>query len=96
QASLFADAKARMDSGINRDVATLDALKAHFDASARPGWAEVQWAKPTGEALDKVVQWLKGEKLTLRNVPTDAAAADGVCVFTGGAAVERVLVGRSY
>ncbi|MFZ2997053.1 aminoacyl--tRNA ligase-related protein [Sphingobium sp.] len=96
QASLFADAKGRLDSAIDRSIGSLDDLKAYFDASAKPGWAEVQWAKPTGAALDKVVQWLKGEKLTLRNVPLDAAAADGVCVFTGEPAVERVLVGRSY
>jgi prolyl-tRNA synthetase len=96
QAALFAEAHGRLHGAINRDVASLEALKAHFDASARPGWAEVQWAKPTGAALDKVVAWLKGEKLTLRNVPVDAAAADGVCLFTGEVAVERVLVGRSY
>ncbi|MFB0875386.1 MULTISPECIES: aminoacyl--tRNA ligase-related protein [unclassified Sphingobium] len=96
QAGLFADAKARLDGNIDRSVTTLDGLKAYFAASKKPGWAEVQWSKPTGEALEKVVQWLKGEKLTLRNVPMDAAAADGVCVFTGVPAVERVLVGRSY
>ena len=62
----------------------------------KPGWAEVQWARPTGAALDKVVEWLKAEKLTLRNVPRDAPAADGTCIFTGAPAVERVLVGRSY
>ena len=96
QASLFAQARARLDGNIDRSVTTLDGLKAYFDASKKPGWAEVQWSKPTGEALEKVVQWLKGEKLTLRNVPLDAAVADGVCVFTGAPAVERVLVGRSY
>jgi len=29
-------------------------------------------------------------------VPMDAVAADGACICTGDAAVERVLVGRSY
>ncbi len=96
QASLFADAKARLDGNIDKSITDLDALKAYFKASKNPGWALVQWAKPTGAELEKVVQWLKGEKLTLRNVPTDAEAADGNCIFTGGAAVERVLVGRSY
>jgi len=56
----------------------------------------VQWSKPTGAALDKVVERLKALKLTLRNVPADAAPVDGACVFTGDAAVERVIVGRSY
>jgi prolyl-tRNA synthetase len=96
QASLFADAKARLDGNIDKSITDLDTLKAYFNAGAKPGWAEVQWAKPTGPALDKVIAWLKGEKLTLRNVPLNAAAADGVCLFTGEAAVERVLVGRSY
>ncbi|MBH1999389.1 MAG: proline--tRNA ligase, partial [Sphingomonadaceae bacterium] len=96
QAALFADAKARLDGGIDRSITDLDAMKAWFNASARPGWALVQWSKPTGAELDKVVQWLKGEKLTLRNIPTDAEAADGACIFTGNPAVERVLVGRSY
>ena len=96
QQALFADAKGRLDGNIDSSISSLDALKAYFDASAKPGWALVQWSKPTGDALDKVVQWLKGEKLTLRNVPSDAAAADGACIFTGDAAVERVLVGRSY
>ena len=96
QQSLLAEAKARLDASIDRSITDIDALKAYFNASKKPGWALVQWAKPTGAELEKVVQWLKGEKLTLRNVPTDADAADGVCIFTGEKAVERVLVGRSY
>lgn len=96
QGQLFARAKARHDSRIDASITQIDALKAYFKASKNPGWALVQWAKPTGAELDKVVQWLKGEKLTLRNVPTDAEAADGTCIFTGGTAAERVLVGRSY
>ncbi|MFO1259965.1 MAG: aminoacyl--tRNA ligase-related protein [Sphingomonadaceae bacterium] len=95
QASLHSEAKARLDDNIRRDVTDRDALAAAF-AGDKPGWVEVEWAKPTGEALDKVVEWLKGHKLTLRNVPLDAASATGVCIFTGAPAVERVLVGRSY
>lgn len=96
QGNLYAQARERLDANIVRNIADKDALAAHFTADKRAGWAEVQWSKPTGAALDSVVEWLKGHKLTLRNVPLDAAAADGVCVFTGAAAVERVLVGRSY
>jgi prolyl-tRNA synthetase len=70
-------------------------VEAYF-AAANPGWADVRWCRPTGAALDKVVERLKALKLTLRNVPMDAEAADGKCVFTGAPAVERVLVGRSY
>jgi prolyl-tRNA synthetase len=92
---LLAEARAFVDANIRRDIADTTALEVHFNAE-RPGWAEVNWAKPTGDALDKVVEWLKARKLTLRNVPLDAAPASGACIFTGGAAVERVLVGRAY
>ena len=34
-----------------------------------PGWVEAGWSKPTGAALDEVVETLKALKLTLRNVP---------------------------
>ncbi|WP_449472389.1 proline--tRNA ligase [Sphingobium chungangianum] len=96
QQALFADAQARLHGNIDKSITSLDALKAYLAASKKQGWALVQWSKPTGPALDKVIEWLKGEKLTLRNVPLDADAADGACIFTGEKAVERVLVGRSY
>ena len=97
QATLFAEAKARLDGNIRRDVTRLPELEAYFAESvAKPGWLEVNWAKPTGAALDAVVEKLKSLKLTLRNVPLGAAAAAGDCIFTGAPAVERVLVGRSY
>ncbi|MDO7842417.1 aminoacyl--tRNA ligase-related protein [Sphingomonas immobilis] len=96
QSGLFAEAKARLDANI-APAADWAAVEAHFAEGAKtPGFLEVQWSKPTGAALEKVVERLKGLKLTLRNVPNDAAPADGACIFTGDAAVERVLVGRSY
>jgi prolyl-tRNA synthetase len=93
--TLLAEAQAFVDANITRDITDAAALETHFSAD-RPGWAEVNWARPTGDALDKVVEWLKARKLTLRNVPIDAASASGACIFTGDAAVERVLVGRAY
>ncbi|OHD00490.1 MAG: proline--tRNA ligase [Sphingopyxis sp. RIFCSPHIGHO2_01_FULL_65_24] len=94
QASLYAEAKARLDDNIRRDVAD---LKAHFAGDDKfVGWAEVQWSRPTGVALDKIVEQLKALKLTMRNTPLDAAPADGACFFTGEPAVERVLIGRTY
>lgn len=96
QQALFSEAKARLDANIG-SASDWSAVEAHFAESAKnPGWIEVQWAKPTGTALDKVVERLKALKLTLRNAPRGQAAADGACIFTGDAAVERVLVGRSY
>ena len=56
----------------------------------------MQWAKPTGDALEQVVEKLKEQKLTVRNVPRDATPADGTCIFTGEPAVERVYVARAY
>jgi prolyl-tRNA synthetase len=56
----------------------------------------VQWAKPTGAALAKVEERLKALKLTLRNVPIDAAPANGACLFSGEPAVERIYVARAY
>jgi prolyl-tRNA synthetase len=64
QQGLFNDAQARLLGNIDKSITSLDALKAYFGASRKPGWALVQWAKPTGPALDKVIEWLKGEKLT--------------------------------
>lgn len=92
---LYTEAKIRLDTNIRRDVTDKDTLAEAFKGG-KPGWAEVEWAKPTGTALDAVEEWLKGHKLTLRNVPLDAAPSIGACIFTGEPAVERVLVGRSY
>ena len=97
QASLHAEARTRLEANIVRDVNDFAGLERVFAEGVKnPGWVEVQWSKPTGAALDAVVERLKALKLTIRNRPMDAAAADGACVFTGEAAVERVLVGRSY
>lgn len=95
QASLHAEAKQRLDANIRRDVTDKAALASAFDGD-KPGWVEVEWAKPTGDALEQVTEYLKEYKLTLRNAPLDAAPATGKCIFTGEAAVERVIVGRSY
>ena len=96
QTALHTDARARLEAAIF-PVADWAGIEAMFDAKARnPGWADVAWAKPTGAALDKVVERLKALKLTLRNAPMDQGHALGPCIFTGEPAVERVLVGRAY
>jgi prolyl-tRNA synthetase len=84
-----------MEANIRRDVTD---LAAHFagDEAGFAGWVEVQWAKPTGAALTKIVEQLKALKLTMRNSPLDAVLADGNCFFTGEPAVERILIGRTY
>ena len=56
----------------------------------------LNWSRPTGAALDAVVERLKALKLTFRNVALDAAEAQGACIFTGEPAVERIMVARAY
>lgn len=94
QSSLYAEAKVRLDAGIRRDVTD---LAAHYAGDENHvGWVEVQWSRPTGDALEAIVQQLKALKLTMRNAPLEAAPADGPCFFTGEKAVERILIGRTY
>lgn len=96
QSGLHSEARARMDANITRDVPDFAAMEAHFGKGGKPGWLEIEWSKPSGADLDKVVERLKALKLTLRNVAQDALPATGACIFTGAPAVERVLVGRAY
>jgi prolyl-tRNA synthetase len=96
QVSLHTEARARLQANI-APAADFAAVEKHFaEGQKNPGWLEVQWSRPTGAALEAVVEKLKVLKLTLRNAPMEQAAVDRPCVFTGGTAVERVLVGRSY
>lgn len=97
QNTLYSEAKTRLDDNIHRNVTDLTGLEEFFAKSNKnPGWLEMQWSKPSGEELDKVVERLKKLKLTIRNAPQNADAADGACIFTGEKAVERILIGRSY
>ncbi|GMN01464.1 proline--tRNA ligase [Erythrobacter sp. MTPC3] len=97
QANLFNEARERRDANITRGVTDWDAVVEFYKSNGKyPGWVEVQWSKPTGDALGKVVEQLKGERLTIRNVPRDSEPADGVCIFTGAPATERVLIARAY
>lgn len=97
QASLHAEATARRDAAITRGISDLAGLAAHFAEDCKfPGWVELSWSRPTGAALDKVVEHLKTLKLTIRNTPLGAGPAEGTCPFTGEPAVERILVARAY
>ncbi len=94
EANLFGQAQTRLEAGVARDVTD---LAVHF-AGDEPtvGWVEVQWARPTGAALDIIVAQLKALKITIRNTPIDGAPVTGTCFFTGEPAVERILIGRTY
>jgi len=97
QSSLYDEARARRDANITRGVTEWAAVTDHFENGGKyPGWVEVEWAKPTGAALEEVVEQLKALKLTIRNVPRGGEAASGTCIFTGAPAVERILIARAY
>ncbi|MDJ0977727.1 MAG: proline--tRNA ligase [Erythrobacter sp.] len=97
QTTLYAQAAERRDANITRGITEWEAVVSHFkDGGKYPGWIEVEWSKPTGAALEKVVERLKTLQLTIRNVPRDADPASGSCIFTGEPAVERILVARAY
>ena len=97
QDSLFIEADARLKANIKPvdDWATVESMFA--DSVKNPGWADVAWSKPTGAALDAIVERLKTLKLTIRNAPQGQTGHPGApCIFSGEPAVERVLIGRSY
>jgi prolyl-tRNA synthetase len=97
QSALFEEARQRRDDNIARDVSDMAGLAEFFaDSKAFPGWVEVEWCRPSGDQLEKVVEQLKELKLTIRNVPLDAKPATGNCIFTGAPAVERIYVARAY
>ncbi len=96
QAALFDEARARRDAAIRRDLTDWASIAAYFTDEAIPGWVEIGWSKPTGAALDTVVEKVKALKLTMRNVPQGSAPASGICPLTGEPAVERILIGRAY
>ncbi len=96
-AALHGEARARLDANIARDIVDMAGLEAFFaDGRAVPGWVELPWSRPTGAALDKVVERLKALKLTIRNAPAGAVPLEGACFFTGEPAIERILVARAY
>ncbi len=97
QANLFNEARERRDANVTSGMSEWSEVADHFANGGKyPGWVEVQWSKPTGDALEKVVEQLKAHKLTIRNVPRGSEPAGGACIFTGEPAVERILVARAY
>ena len=106
QATLFRDAKERLDGNITSGFASFDDIAAYFGPSrdtdedeagaAFKGWVRVPWAKPTGAELEGVGERLKALKLTIRNAPLDQPTTFGDCVFTGRPGVEEILIGRAY
>ena len=104
QASLFNEAKARLDGNIRADIQSFEQLAAYFGpaaededaAAAFKGWVRAPWSRPTGAALEAVVARLKSLKLTVRVAPSDQPASFGPCLFSGAPGVEEILIGRAY
>ena len=109
QATLFREAKQRLDDNIITSIKTFEDLEAYFGAGDEDedddaagsvtgfkGWVRAPWSRPEGAALDALDERLKHLKLTLRNVPVGQSAVSGVCIFTGAPAVEEILIARSY
>ena len=104
QQTLFDEAKARLEAAIVSDMTHFEALAAYFAGAedddekggAFKGWVRVAWSRPTGDALEQVVNRLKALKLTIRNAPMAQPQTLGACIFTGAPGVEEILVARSY
>jgi len=103
QASLFNQAKARLDGNIVSSISTFDELAEYFGAAeaddeggAFKGWVKAAWSRPEGPALEAIADRLKALKLTIRNTPLSQEAVTGRCLFTGDAAKEHVLIARAY
>ena len=99
QAALFNEAKARMDDAISSEFASFADIERYYgdaEEGAFKGWARVQWARPTGKALEEVGERLKALKLTIRNAPAAQPSKFGKCIFTGVDAVEEILIARAY
>ncbi|MBJ7534419.1 proline--tRNA ligase [Rhodomicrobium vannielii ATCC 17100] len=102
QGALYADAKKRLDGNIRTDIASFDELAAYFgpaeedEGGAFKGWVRVSWSRPTGAALEEIADRLKALKLTIRNTPLDGKTSGATCFFTGGAAVEDIIISRAY
>ncbi len=97
QSQLHADADARLQSNITRGFVEWSEVERFYKENKKyPGWLEVQWSKVTGDELEAIEERLKKLKLTFRNVPVDAAPVDGLCIFTGKPAVERIIIGKAY
>ena len=104
QTALHDQAKTQLESNIVSGIKDLAGISEFFgaasdnddDVGAFKGWVRVPWSRPAGAELDKIADWLKALKLTVRNAPLDQAAPTGACVFTGAPAVEDILIARAY
>jgi prolyl-tRNA synthetase len=96
---LLSEARARQDGAMQDNLKTFADLETYFglgETEEFKGWARVAWSKPSGADLEAIGERLKALKLTIRNAPLDQPKALGKCIFSGGAAVEQVIIARAY
>ena len=102
QKQLFLEAKERRDSLIIDDILSLEEVQNYFgeekedNLSETKGWVRVGWSKPTGPDLQKIVNTLKKQGLTIRNAPLEQTNLHKKCIFTGMEAQEEIIVARTY
>ncbi len=100
QQELYDEAKTRLDGSIRGDLATFADIEKYYGTEDKEGefkgWARIQWARPTGAALEEVGNRLKALKLTIRNAPRAQPKTFGACIFSGAPAVEEILIARAY
>jgi prolyl-tRNA synthetase len=103
QSRLFREAKTRLDANIVTGVKNFAELSEYFGAGVEEdeggefkGWVRAVWSRPEGAALDEIDVKLKKLRLTLRNIPEKQAPASGLCIFTGAAGKEEILIARAY
>jgi prolyl-tRNA synthetase len=98
QATLYGEAKARLDGNIRTGLKDFAAVADYFgaDDDSFKGWVRAPWSRPSGAALEAIDKKLKALKLTIRNAPMDQPASFAPCVFTGAPGVEEILIGRAY
>ncbi len=99
QGVLLGEARTRQAGAMQDDLRTFADLESYFGAGETEdfkGWARVAWSKPSGADLEALGERLKALKLTIRNAPLDQPKTLGKCIFSGGAAVEQIIIARAY
>ena len=90
QANLFNRAKAMRDANITK-VDTFAEFEEVINRDI-PGFISAHW-DGTSETEEKIKELTKA---TIRCIPLDAVAEDGVCVLTGQPSQRRVLFAKAY
>jgi hypothetical protein len=95
QTGLFERADAFLRDHLYKNTRSFVEVEALFE-SGKPAWAQVSWSRPSGAALDEVLERLKPLKVTMRVVPFDQGEIADTCLFTGLPAIENVILARAY